>query len=169
MAGQQFMGLDMQKLFLWISIIVLGLIALTGSSCNPKQSSQDPPPATVTIAQEVLSLEDGPDLQPVADSICQGDFEQAREILQQMPDHPSAGQMRILIDRYFQIEEQRDQKRQAAYQEQLDELEKIKERIAQTETPDVLDVNDIDDTMVAVIYHPQGRSEHHQCRYGAAW
>jgi C-terminal peptidase prc len=151
MAGQQFMGLDMQKLFLWISIIVLGLIALTGSSCNPKQSSQDPPPATVTIAQEALSLEDGPDLQPVADSICQGDFEQAREILQQMPDHPSAGQMRILIDRYFQIEEQRDQKRQAAYQEQLDELEKIKERIAETETPDVLDVNDIDDTMVAVI------------------
>ena len=59
--------------------------------------------------------------------------------------------MRILIDRYFQIEEQRDQKRQAAYQEQLDELEKIKERIAETETPDVLDVNDIDDTMVAVI------------------
>jgi C-terminal peptidase prc len=151
MAGQQFMGLDMQKLFLWISIIVLGLIALTGSSCNPKQSSQDPPPATVTIAQEALSLEDGPDLQPVADSICQGDFEQAREILQQMPDHPSAGQMRILIDRYFQIEEQRDQKRQAAYQEQRDELEKIKERIAETETPDVLDVNDIDDTMVAVI------------------
>ncbi|MFZ9011105.1 MAG: S41 family peptidase, partial [Anaerohalosphaeraceae bacterium] len=116
-----------------------------------KQSSQDPPPATVTIAQEALSLEDGPDLQPVADSICQGDFEQAREILQQMPDHPSAGQMRILIDRYFQIEEQRDQKRQAAYQEQRDELEKIKERIAETETPDVLDVNDIDDTMVAVI------------------
>ena len=151
MAGQQFMGLDMQKLFLWISIIVLGLIALTGSSCNPKQSSQDSPPATVTIAQEALSLEDGSDLQPVADSICQGDFEQAREILQQMPDHPSAGQMRILIDRYFQIEEQRDQKRQAAYQEQLDELEKIKERIAETETPDVLDVNDIDDTMVAVI------------------
>ncbi|MHC5084827.1 MAG: S41 family peptidase [Planctomycetota bacterium] len=151
MAGQQFMGLDMRKSFFWISIIVLGLIALTGSSCNPKQSSQDSPPATVTIAQEALSLEDGSDLQPVADSICQGDFEQAREILQQMPDHPSAGQMRILIDRYFQIEEQRDQKRQAAYQEQLDELEKIKERIAETETPDVLDVNDIDDTMVAVI------------------
>ena len=151
MAGQQFMGLDMRKSFLGVSIIVLGLIALTGSSCNPKQSSQDSPPATVTIAQEALSLEDGSDLQPVADSICQGDFEQAREILQQMPDHPSAGQMRILIDRYFQIEEQRDQKRQAAYQEQLDELEKIKERIAETETPDVLDVNDIDDTMVAVI------------------
>lgn len=151
MAGQQFMGLDMRKSFFWISIIVLGLIALTGSSCNPKQSSQDSPPATVTIAQEALSLEDGSDLQPVADSICQGDFEQAREILQQMPDHPSAGQMRILIDRYFQIEEQRDQKRQAAYQEQLEELEKIKERIAETETPDVLDVNDIDDTMVAVI------------------
>ena len=151
MAGQQFMGVDMRKSFLWISIIMLGLIALTGSSCNPKQSSQDAPPATVTITQEASLLEDGSDLQPVADSICQGDFEQAREILQQIPDHPSAGQMRILIDRYFQIEEQRDQKRQAAYQEQLDELEKIKERIAETETPDVLDVNDIDDTMVAVI------------------
>ena len=50
MAGQQFMGVDMRKSFLWISIIVLGLIALTGSSCNPKQSSQDAPPATVTIS-----------------------------------------------------------------------------------------------------------------------
>ena len=65
MAGQQFMGLDMRKSFFWLSIIVLGLIALTGSSCNPKQSSPDPPPATVTIAQEALSLEDGSDLNPL--------------------------------------------------------------------------------------------------------
>ncbi|MHC4287315.1 MAG: S41 family peptidase, partial [Planctomycetota bacterium] len=56
-----------------------------------------------------------------------------------------------LIDRYFQIEQQRDQKRLAAYQEQLDGLEEIKERIADTETPDIPDVNDIDETMLAVI------------------
>ncbi|MHC4553728.1 MAG: S41 family peptidase [Planctomycetota bacterium] len=97
------------------------------------------------MARDVQSL------QPVVDSICRGDFEQARQVLQQTPAHPAADQMRRLIDRYFQIEQQRDQKRLAAYQEQLDGLEEIKERIADTETPDIPDVNDIDETMLAVI------------------
>ncbi|MHC4770224.1 MAG: S41 family peptidase [Planctomycetota bacterium] len=97
------------------------------------------------MARDVQSL------QPVVDSICRGDFEQARQSLQQTPAHPAADQMRRLIDRYFQIEQQRDQKRLAAYQEQLDGLEEIKERIADTETPDIPDVNDIDETMLAVI------------------
>ena len=151
MVGQQFLKVGMRKSFLCVSIIVLGLIVLAGSSCNPKQSSHDASPTDDTATQEFQLTQDTPDIQPVVDSICRGDFEQAREALEQTPAHPAAGQMRCLIDRYFQIEEQRDQKRQTAFQEQLDELEKIKERIANTETPDVPDVNDIDETMLAVI------------------
>ncbi|MHC5101000.1 MAG: S41 family peptidase [Planctomycetota bacterium] len=141
----------MRKSFFCRSFIVLGLIVLTGSSCDPKQSRQDAPPKAGTTSQEPQLAQDIQNLQPVVDSICRGDFEQARQVLQQTPAHPAADQMRCLIDRYFQIEQQRDQKRLAAYQEQLDGLEEIKERIADTETPDIPDVNDIDETMLAVI------------------
>lgn len=136
----------MRKSFLYLSVTVLGLIALTGSSCNPEQSPVDAP--TTTAKKAPPSVQDGSGIDSVLDNICRGDFEQARDIAGQIPAHPAADQMRYLIDRYFQIEEQRDQKRGDAYQEQLDELEAIKERIAGAETPDV---NDIDETMVAVI------------------
>jgi C-terminal peptidase prc len=151
MAGYYFLRAGMRKSFFCRSFIVLGLIVLTGSSCDPKQSRQDAPPKAGTTSQEPQLARDVQSLQPVVDSICRGDFEQARQVLQQTPAHPAADQMRRLIDRYFQIEQQRDQKRLAAYQEQLDGLEEIKERIADTETPDVPDVNDIDETMLAVI------------------
>jgi C-terminal peptidase prc len=151
MAGYYFLRAGMRKSFFCRSFIVLGLIVLTGSSCDPKQSRQDAPPKAGTTSQEPQLARDVQSLQPVVDSICRGDFEQARQVLQQTPAHPAADQMRRLIDRYFQIEQQRDQKRLAAYQEQLDGLEEIKERIADTETPDIPDVNDIDETMLAVI------------------
>ena len=151
MAGYYFLRAGMRKSFFCRSFIVLGLIVLTGRSCDPKQSRQDTPPKAGTARQEPQLARDVQSLQPVVDSICRGDFEQARQALQQTPAHPAADQMRCLIDRYFQIEQQRDQKRLAAYQEQLDGLEEIKERIADTETSDVPDVNDIDETMLAVI------------------
>ena len=151
MAGYYFLRAGMRKSFFCRSFIVLGLIVLTGSSCDPKQSRQDAPPKAGTASQEPQLARDVQNLQPVVDSICRGDFEQARQTLQQTPAHPAADQIRRLIDRYFQIEQQRDQKRLAAYQEQLDGLEEIKERIADTETSDVPDVNDIDETMLAVI------------------
>ncbi len=148
MAGQQFLKAGMRKSLLCLSIIVLGLIALTGSSCNPEQSGHDAPPPAAATTQEPQSVQDALDLQPVINSICRGDFEQARQMLQQAPDEPAANQMNRLVDRYFQIEQHRDQKRQAAYQEQLAEIEEIKERIAGEET---LDVNDLDETMLAVV------------------
>lgn len=151
MADQQLLKVSMRRSFLCVSVIALGLIILTGSSCNPKQSGHSAPPTADTTIQEAQLPQNALDFQPVIDSICRGDFEQARQALQQTPAHPAADQMGRLIDRYFQIEQQRDQKRQAAYQEQLAELEKIKERIADTETPDVPDVNDIDETMLALI------------------
>ena len=147
MADYYFLKAGMRKSFLCLSIIVLGLIILTGSSCNPKQDGHDAPPAAATTQEPQLD-QDAPDLQPVIDSICRGDFEQAKQILQQTPDKSATGQMRRLIDRYFQIEQQRDQKREVAFAEQLTELEKIREQIAGEATPDV---NDIDKTMLAVI------------------
>ena len=150
MAGIYFMRANTRKSFLYLSIITLGMILLTGSSCNPKQGANDVP-AVGTTAQETQPGQSHQDLQPVLDSICRGDFEQASQLVQQASDSPATSQMKQLVDRYFEIEQQRDEKRQIAYQEQLEELEEIKTRVADSETPDVPDVNDIDETMAAVI------------------
>lgn len=53
-----------------------------------------------------------------------------------------------LLGCYEQIEQRREEKRQAAFEEQLQELETIKEKVSSKDIPDV---NDIDETMVALI------------------
>jgi carboxyl-terminal processing protease len=131
-----------------LGLVVLGLVALMGSSCDTKQQSAPGAASGSVKEQSPPSSPEKTDLQLIVDSICRGDFEQARQLLQTAPAGPAAGQMKELVDRYFAIEEQRDQKRIAAYQEQLQELDKIKEEVTAKGTPDV---NDIDETMVALI------------------
>ena len=80
MVGYYFLRAGTRKSFLCLSIIMMGLVALTGSSCNPKQSSHDAPPQTGTTTQESQSAQGALDFGPVIDSICRGDFEQARQI-----------------------------------------------------------------------------------------
>ena len=133
--------------FLCFGFIVMGLIALTGSSCDPKQNGTEPPPAPL-IKQKSPAVSNVQVIQPIVESICHGDFEQAWGILKQVANGSAVDQMKRLMDRYFQIEQQREQLRQTAYQEQLAEFEKIKEKIADIQTPDA---NDIDETMLAVI------------------
>ena len=147
MMSQKLIKFVQQKSFLCFSFTVLGLIVLMGNSCDTSQ--KDTGAVTVVPSkQEMQPPQAGTDLQLVADSICQGDFGQARQILEQSPADPAADQMKYLVDDYFNIEQKRDEKRQAAYQEQMQELEKIKEKVSANGTPDV---NDIDETLVAVI------------------
>ena len=81
MAGQKFLRVGMRKSFICVSIIVLGLIVLAGSSCNPKQDNHDASPGAGAATQISQLAQDAPDLQPVVDSVCRGDFEQARQTL----------------------------------------------------------------------------------------
>jgi carboxyl-terminal processing protease len=151
MAGTYFFKAGFRRSMIYVGAIVLGLFALTGGSCNPNSAGRDAP---APVAPAVGPQSPTPDLtvvQPVINSICRGDFDQAAEMLEQVPSHPAADQIRLLIDRYNRIELSRDQKRQDAYQEQLTELETIQQKIADSGTPDIPDVNDIDEAMVAVV------------------
>lgn len=136
-----------EKSALCLGLIVLGLTVLMGSSCDTKQG--DPLSTSISAKkQELASPEKTTALQLIVDNICRGDFEQALQLLQDAPVSSADGQMKELVDRYFAIEKQRDEKRQAAYHEQLQKIEEIKEKVSAKETPDV---NDIDETMVALI------------------
>ncbi|MHC4950186.1 MAG: S41 family peptidase [Planctomycetota bacterium] len=147
MVSQKLVKLDRRKSLLCLSLIVLGLTALMGSSCDTKQSVPAARPA-VAKKKKLQSPQTATDFHLVGDSICRGDFERAQQILEQMPAKPGAGQMKYLVDHYFEIERLREQKRETAFREQLQELEEIKEKVPGNGTPDV---NDIDETMVALI------------------
>ncbi|MEN8126462.1 MAG: S41 family peptidase [Planctomycetota bacterium] len=118
-----------------------------GSSCDPKRSDRAPSP-TVIKKPAPASPETETNFQLAVDSICQGDFETARHIVEPVSTELDAGQIKCLVDCYFEIEQQRDQKRQAAFQEQLTELETIEEDVSAKGAPDV---NDIDKTMLAMV------------------
>jgi len=136
-----------KKSALCLGLVVLGLTALMGSSCDTKRSDPTAASDSGKMQSRPLSPETA-NLQIIVDSICRGDFEQARQRIQKAPADSVDEQMKQLVDRYFAIEQQRDQKRVDAYREQLQELDKIKEKVSVKGTPDV---NDIDETMAALI------------------
>ena len=131
-----------------LGLVVLGLVALMGSSCNTKQQTDPGAAPDSATTQSLPSSPEKADLQRIVDRIGQGDFEQARQLLQEASAVPAADQMEELVGRYFAIENQREQKRIDAYQDQLQELDEIQEKVSAKDTPDV---NDIDETMVALI------------------
>ena len=147
MARFYFLKADTRKSFLYFSLVVFGLFVLMGSSCNPKQDAPKVPSNSTTEKPVSLEVQGSQFLDPFVDSICHGDFEQARKLLQQAPNQPVADQMKQLVDHYFQIQKQREQVRQDAHEEQLKELEKIKERFKEGQTPEP---NDFDETMLVV-------------------
>lgn len=147
MMSQKLIELGRRKSVFLIGLVVLGLTVLMGSSCDTKQREPGMHSGTAN-KQEIQSSPVVADIQFIVDDICQGDFEQARRLSEKSPSGSAAAQLEYLIDQYFAIEQQRTQKRQAAYEEQLQELEKIKEKVS---AKDMADVNDIDDAMIAVI------------------
>lgn len=137
-----------KNLFLLSSLFVCLLFPLTGGSCD---SSGNPSvrPDSIELRQtppEDLSPE--AELRPVIETLCQGQVDQAEVILEAQKDSGTVAQLKMLLDQYDRLQQFRLEEKQKAYQEQLDELETIKESASVREVPDV---NDIDETMLAVI------------------
>lgn len=124
---------------------------LAGSSCDSEQTpvrSSAPQVHHTPAAITVETAATVPALQEAVDKICMGQFEQAEQILADAEDSTAARQLKALLNQHQQLQQLRRQDKQAACQEQIDELEKIKEETAGKE---VLDVNDIAETMLAVV------------------
>ncbi|MBP8604287.1 MAG: S41 family peptidase [Phycisphaerae bacterium] len=134
-----------KKTFISIGIIVLGILILAGSSCNPEQETRNG-----ASSDKKKSSSAGPSntvLDAAVESICRGEFVQAEQLLAPLSDTQQAQQLLHLIQRYYQIEQHRQEEKAAAYQEQSQKLKTIEERLSGKET---IDANDIDETMAAV-------------------
>jgi len=127
MRRQLFLSAGNTKSIAMIFIVGLGLVALMGSSCDPKPrsgSASGQSPIEVTEAQNNIDVNG---IEPIVDAICQGDFEQAKQMLNNAPVNKQTQTLNELLDKHEQIELRRDQKRQTAFEGQLAELETIKE------------------------------------------
>jgi hypothetical protein len=147
MARRYFVKNCKQKSLLFLSVVLLAILAVAGSSCDPKQSAPQAPASVIKKPEHSLSIQES-DLGPVFDNICRGNFELAQQLLDNASQSPVTEQLTSLLERYDKTQERREQGRQAAWQEQIDELETIQETISAKEAPDV---NDIDEAMLAVV------------------
>lgn len=145
-------------------LFILCLFAFAGSSCNPDDSSgqfrqipsrqssgvtSEPKSSSLSVADRIL------------DRMLTGEFDLAGELLSENPKATGkTQQVSILLDQYKQMEQYRQDQKLKAYQEQIEDLDKIKERAAGQQ---VIDVNDIDDAMIAVLrareYAPKGEKD----------
>lgn len=150
MPRQLFPKADLSKSFVVFLLMVVCLMVLTGSSCDPKHRVDRPSHESESAfpATDMLEPADAMVIQSTANAICQGDFERAQQLLEDIPENKQAHTIQRLLGCYEQIEQLREEKRQAAFEEQLQELETIKEKVSSKDIPDV---NDIDETMVALI------------------
>jgi len=129
---------------LYISLSLFGVIILAGSSCDPQKNGaqNDAAFASAQInapAQFASSA--------LVQQIAKGDFDQAAKLLEQNSTADKAA-LAKLVSRYELLQQSRQEEKQKSLQEQLDELDKIRQKVGDQE---VVDVNDIDEAMVAVI------------------
>ncbi len=121
---------------------------MTGGSCDSNEnSSRLPTPADLqrTAAGGVLQESE---FQPIVEKLRLGQVEEAAQMLEEKEDSVAAEQLKTLLKQYEQLQQYRQQEKQKAYLEQLDELKKIEEKVSARGVPDV---NDIDETMLALV------------------
>jgi carboxyl-terminal processing protease len=117
---------------------------LAGSSCDPHKDAAQKD-ATVATAQinapsQLISS-------AIVEQIAKGDFDQASKLLEQNSTADKEA-LAKLVSRYELLQQSRQEEKQKSLQEQMEELDKLRQKTADQE---VVDVNDIDDVMVAVI------------------
>ncbi|MHC5083795.1 MAG: S41 family peptidase, partial [Planctomycetota bacterium] len=136
-------------------LFILCLLALTGSSCNPESADPEVVPSAgqgSSASQTAFKVSPrntvNSEILDVVEDICQGQFDQARQDLTGKTVTQEVEQLTLLLDQYDQLQLVHQKKKQDALAEQLAELDEVKEQAVDKE---VFDVNDIDETMVAVI------------------
>jgi carboxyl-terminal processing protease len=129
---------------LYITLSLFGLIILAGSSCDPHKDAAQHDSA---LAAAQLSAPSGLPSSGIVEQIAKGDFAQAARLLEQnsTADRETLAK---LVSRYELLQQSRQEEKQKSLQEQMEELRKIQDKVGDGE---VVDVNDIDEAMVAVI------------------
>lgn len=136
-----------KKSFILSLLFVAGLFVFTGGSCEPEQTLGGSSDSTLYTPDKVRSFKVDASLEPVIEKISQGQMEEAEQLLEGKGKSKAAEQLKILLNHYEQQQAYRRSQRQQAYEEQMDELEKLKEQLAGRDPNE----NEIDEIMLAVV------------------
>lgn len=136
-----------KTLLFYLCTCITGSLFVAGSSCDTQKDSAGSSKA-LSVDRDVNQLSVSAADTSVIAQITKGHFEEASVLLQQSEQQPNAESLRRLLSQYEALRQSRQEESQKALQEQMDELKKIEEKTAGSK---VIDVNDIDDAMVAVI------------------
>ena len=125
-----------------ILIVVLLFCAFGFSSLALAAEPNEPPRLPVGKQERGVAGDPTPQIERICTAIYKGEFATARELLGGSEKSKSTyiAQLTDIISEYEAIEKARQSAREAAYQEQLAELEKLRNK---TETGDVNDVNNV--------------------------
>ena len=130
-------------------MIVSALLLLAGNSCDIEPPAiVDGSTAQMSTPSPVRPAAVASPLQEAVEKICRGQFEQAEQLLASEDGSPAAAQLQHLLSQHQQLQRSREQEKLAAYQEQVGELQQIKD---ETAAKQVLDVNDLDEIMLTVV------------------
>lgn len=122
---------------------------LAGGTCDQKQIGNPPSVSTLpTREAAVVPAVKESALEPVIEKITHGRMDEAEQLLSKTEDSTAADQLKVLLKHNDQLQAFREKEKQAAYQEQLDELGKLKEKAGAS---DPIDPNTVDEIMLAVV------------------
>jgi len=124
-----------------------GLFLFMGGSCESEQITNRRTGRDSVSQQTRIPQPVHPALKTVLDKITQGQMDQARELLSDKADSPSAEQLKFLLDQYERLQDFRRQQRQQAYREQRDELAHLNEQLGGRD-PNAMEA---DEVMLAVV------------------
>jgi carboxyl-terminal processing protease len=136
-----------KKSFILSVLFIAGLFVFTGGSCEPEQTLGGSSDSTPYTSAKVRSFKVDASLGPVIEKISHGQMEEADQLLAAKGTSRAAGQLKILLNHYAQLQAYRRTQRQQAYEEQMDELEKLKEQLAGRDPNE----NETDEIMLAVV------------------
>lgn len=129
---------------LYITLSLFGVIILAGSSCDPHRDA-----AQNDAALAAAQINTSPQFasSAIVEQIAVGDFDQAAKLLEQNSTADKEA-LAKLVSRYELLQQSRQEEKEKSLKEQMAELEKLQAKVGGQE---VMDANDIDDAMVAVI------------------
>jgi carboxyl-terminal processing protease len=134
--------------FIRLSRCIFAVLLVCLGGCKPDEGYNGYEASSHQNTKASVSGSANPIVLAAAEHLYRGDIESAKTILSASENGIGTEQLKLLLNRHEQIEQYRLQERKKAYNEQLEELAKIE---AKTTGQEPVDVNAVDEAMVAVL------------------
>lgn len=130
--------------------LIIVILMIAGSSCDTENghAKSAPVEAARPTSLQVPPVSKDTEVTEAIEKICMGQFDQASLALADNGDSGAAAQLEQLLAGHETLQQYRLQQQQTAYQEQLDKINEFADKNTGVE---VVDVNDVSETMLAVL------------------